>query len=109
MTASKASPVNGLLAVKTAKRHRILSVSDNFETDSVPPLADNRVFVLVLQHPQERREPLATAAITIAALRRAKLVIGLSWPSLSRILDRPVAPRRWGVPYLAIGRASCRG
>jgi DTW domain-containing protein len=61
---------------------------------------DNRVFVLILQHPQERREPLATAATTVAALRRAQLVVGLSWPNLVRALGRQADPRRWGVLYL---------
>jgi len=65
---------------------------------------DNRLFVLVLQHPQERREPLATAAAAVAALRRAKLVAGLSWPNLARALGRPADPRRWGVLYLGSAR-----
>jgi len=65
---------------------------------------DNRVFVLVLQHPQERRETLATAAATVAALRRAKLVAGLSWPNLSRVLGRRADPKRWGVLYLGSAR-----
>jgi tRNA-uridine aminocarboxypropyltransferase len=61
---------------------------------------DNRVFVLVLQHPRERREPLATAAITVAALRHSALVVGLSWPNLARALGRAVDPKRWAVLYL---------
>ena len=36
-------------------------------TAEVEPI-DNRLFVLVLQHPQEKREVLATAAATCAAL-----------------------------------------
>lgn len=64
------------------------------------PVIDNRVFVLVLQHPQEGREPRATAAATVAALRRARLVAGLSWPNLARALGRNTDPRRWGVLYL---------
>jgi DTW domain-containing protein len=64
------------------------------------PIVDNRLFVLVLQHPQERHEPLATAAATVAALRHARLVSGLSWPNLARALGRSVDPKRWGVLYL---------
>jgi len=64
------------------------------------PVIDNRLFVLVLQHPQEGSEPRATAAAIIAALRRARLVVGLSWPNLTRALGRPADPRRWGVLYL---------
>lgn len=67
---------------------------------SAASVVDNRVFVLVLQHPQERREPRATAAATVAALRRAKLVAGLSWPNLGRALGRRADPHRWGVLYL---------
>jgi DTW domain-containing protein YfiP len=61
---------------------------------------DNRVFVLILQHPQERREPLATAAAAVGALRRARLAVGLSWPNLARALGRDADPRRWAVLYL---------
>ena len=76
---------------------------------SLPEPADNRVFVLVLQHPQERREALATAAAAVAALRRAKLVTGLSWPNLSRALGRPADPGRWGVLYLGSARPASLG
>lgn len=72
-------------------------------------IADNRVFVLVLQHPQERREALATAPATVAALRRARLVAGLSWPNLARALGRPADPRRWGVLYLGSARPAALG
>ncbi|MGE0257976.1 MAG: DTW domain-containing protein [Alphaproteobacteria bacterium] len=68
------------------------------------PVIDNRLFVLVLQHPQERSEPLATAPATVAALRRARLAVGLSWPNLTRALDRPADPRVWGVLYLGSAR-----
>lgn len=70
---------------------------------------DNRVFVLVLQHPQERREVLATAAATVGALRRARLVAGLSWPNLSRGLGRRADPKRWGVLYLGSARPATLG
>jgi len=65
--------------------------------------------VLVLQHPQERREPLATAPVAVATLRRAKLVAGLSWPNLARALGRPADPRRWGVLYLGSARPATLG
>ena len=68
--------------------------------EPAPQPVDNRLFVLVLQHPQEGREALATASIAVAALRHARLVTGLSWPSLSRVLGRHADPRRWAVLYL---------
>jgi DTW domain-containing protein YfiP len=76
---------------------------------AAPAPIDNRVFVLVLQHPQERRETLATAAATVAALRRARLVAGLSWPNLSRVLGRRTDPKRWGVLYLGSVRPAVIG
>ncbi len=70
---------------------------------------DNRLFVLVLQHPQERREPRATAAACVAALGRARLVTGLSWPNLARALGRQADPKRWGVLYLGSARPAALG
>jgi tRNA-uridine aminocarboxypropyltransferase len=69
----------------------------------------NRLFVLILQHPQERREALATAALTRASLARGELAIGLSWPNLSRALGRPADPKRWAVLYLGSARPAAFG
>jgi hypothetical protein len=66
--------------------------------------ADNRLFVLILQHPQEKKEPLSTAAATVAVLGRAKLAVGLSWPNLARPLGRAADPHRWAVLYLGSAR-----
>jgi DTW domain-containing protein YfiP len=71
-----------------------------------PLPADNRVLVLILQHPQERHEPRATAAVAVAALTRARLVAGLSWPNLARALGRPADPQRWAVLYLGSARGA---
>jgi DTW domain-containing protein len=75
---------------------------------SVEPI-NNRLFVLILQHPQERKEALATAASTRALLSRAELVVGLSWPNLSRALGRTVDLKRWGVLYLGSARPAASG
>ena len=74
-----------------------------------PEPIDNRLFVLVLQHPQEKREMLATAAATCAALRRAALVVGLSRPNLARALGRPADPGQWAVLYLGSARPAAFG
>src|SRR5271168_4853832 len=65
---------------------------------------DNRVFVLILQHPQERREALSTAALICETLRQAKLVVGLSWPGLARVAGAPAEPKRWAVLHLGAAR-----
>ncbi len=70
---------------------------------------DNRLFVLVLQHPQEKREVLATASATCATLRRAALVVGLSWPNLAGALGRPANARQWAALYLGSARPAAFG
>lgn len=65
---------------------------------------DNRLFILILQHPREKKEPLATAAETVTLLRHAALVVGLSWANLPHALGRPADPRRWAVLYLGSAR-----
>jgi len=65
---------------------------------------DTRVAVVILQHPQERREALSTAPLVCATLRQARLVVGLSWPSLARIAGEPADPRRWAVLHLGAAR-----
>jgi hypothetical protein len=70
---------------------------------------DNRLFVLILQHPQETREALATAATTRALLSHAELSVGLSWPNLSRVLGQSVDPKRWAVLYLGSARPAVLG
>lgn len=66
---------------------------------------DNRVFVLVLQHPRERREALSTAPLIGAVLRHSRLAVGLSWPGLARALREPAEPQRWGVLHLGAARS----
>jgi hypothetical protein len=65
---------------------------------------DNRTFILILQHPREKKEPLATADPTLAALQQARLAVGLSWPNLRAALGRPADPRGWAVLYLGSAR-----
>jgi DTW domain-containing protein len=75
-----------------------------FARDDVP--FDNRIEVLILQHPQERDCALGTAGLTARHLRHATLKVGLSWPNLSRILGRAVDPHRWAVLYLGSAKAA---
>lgn len=61
---------------------------------------DNKVMLMILQHPQEQDRELGTARLTALHFKHALLKIGLSWPSLSKILGRPAEPQRWAVLYL---------
>jgi DTW domain-containing protein YfiP len=68
--------------------------------DSVTPI-ESRIQLLILQHPQEQDRALGTARLTARHFENAVMRIGLSWPSLSKALGRPVAdPSRWAVLYL---------
>jgi len=74
--------------------------------DSVTPVK-NRISVLILQHPQEQDRALGTARLTAHHLENAVVKIGLSWPSLSKALGRPVHdPSRWAVLYLGSAKVS---
>jgi DTW domain-containing protein YfiP len=65
----------------------------------------NRVAVVILQHPQEKKEALGTAALAAQSFKRATLKVGLSWPSLTNVLGRSVDPKRWAVLYLGSAKA----
>jgi DTW domain-containing protein YfiP len=67
---------------------------------------DNTVALLILQHPQEQDRELGTARLTALHFKNAQLKIGLSWPSLTRILGHPTEPQRWAVLYLGSVKAA---
>jgi DTW domain-containing protein YfiP len=74
--------------------------------DSITPI-QNRISLLILQHPQEQDRALGTARLTALHFRNAVLKIGLSWPSLSKALGRPVHdPQRWAVLYLGSAKVA---
>jgi DTW domain-containing protein YfiP len=74
--------------------------------DSIVPI-ENRIAVLILQHPQEQDRALGTARLTALHFKNAVLKIGLSWPSLSKALGRPVHdPSRWAVLYLGSAKVA---
>jgi DTW domain-containing protein YfiP len=74
--------------------------------DSITPI-ESRISLLILQHPQEQDRALGTARLTALHFANAVVKIGLSWPSLSKALGRPVHdPSRWAVLYLGSAKAS---
>jgi DTW domain-containing protein YfiP len=74
--------------------------------DSITPI-ENKVALLILQHPQEQDRALGTARLTALHFKDAVVKIGLSWPSLSKALGRPVHdPSRWAVLYLGSAKVA---
>ncbi|MGE4064387.1 MAG: tRNA-uridine aminocarboxypropyltransferase [Rhodospirillaceae bacterium] len=68
----------------------------------------NRIRLVILQHPQEQDVDLGTARLTALHFRNAAVRIGLSWPSLSKALGlkpgEQADPKRWAVLYLGSAR-----
>ncbi len=74
--------------------------------ESIEPI-ENKLSLLILQHPQEQDRALGTARLTAMHFENAVVKIGLSWPSLSKALGRPVDdPSRWAVLYLGSAKVS---
>ncbi len=67
-------------------------------------MIDNRLKLLILQHPHERKAAFSTAPACAAALAHCKIVVGLSWPNLARAAGEPAEPGRWAVLYLGSAR-----
>jgi hypothetical protein len=76
--------------------------------DLVTPF-DNRVELLILQHPQEQDRLLGSARLAARHFRNATLKIGLSWPSLSKVLGREADAKRWAILYLGSLKAEALG
>jgi hypothetical protein len=74
--------------------------------DSVAPV-ENRLPLLILQHPQEQDRALGTARLAAQHFKNAVVRVGLSWPGLAKALGRPVAdPARWAILYLGSAKAA---
>ena len=72
--------------------------------EGIEPI-DNRIELVVLQHPQEQDKELGTARLTALQLGNAQFKVGLSWPNLSKIVGRAVDAQRWAVLYLGSVKA----
>jgi len=65
--------------------------------------------VLVLQHPQEQDRLLGSARLAARHFKKEHFKIGLSWPSLSKVLGREADPKRWAILYLGSLKAEALG
>jgi hypothetical protein len=61
---------------------------------------DNKIALLILQHPQEQDKALGTARLTALHFKKAVFKTGLSWSSLTKALGRTADPKRWATLYL---------
>jgi DTW domain-containing protein len=77
--------------------------------NAIDPI-DNKIFVLILRHPQEQDRKLGTACIATLQLKNSLLKTGLSWANLNKALsrpaDKPTDPKRWGILYLGTAKTS---
>jgi DTW domain-containing protein YfiP len=73
------------------------------------PTVDNKVAVLILQHPQEQDHVLGTAGLLCRTLVHAKLSVGLSWRNLGHALGEPAEAKDWAVLYLGSAHAAGQG
>lgn len=61
----------------------------------------NKHRVVILQHPQEQDTLLGSAPLLCHGLERVQLIVGLSWPSLSKALQQPQQAKNWAILYPA--------
>jgi tRNA-uridine aminocarboxypropyltransferase len=95
----QALPADPNAECPSCRKPRTLCVCDGIER------IDNRISLLILQHPQEQDRELGTARLAALHFKNALVRIGLSWPSLSKILGRPADPKRWAILYLGSVKA----
>ncbi|MCB0406057.1 MAG: DTW domain-containing protein [Bdellovibrionales bacterium] len=67
--------------------------------EQLHPVA-SRLRVLVLQHPQEARNPRSTARLVSLVLPNTVHRVGLSWRSLAAALGELATPSEWGILYV---------
>src|SRR3981081_1287249 len=99
MTEQSAAPPQASPADPNTECPRCLKLQALGACEGIAPI-ENRVSLLILQHPQEQDRELGTARLTALHFKDALLKIGLSWPSLTKILGRQTDPQRWAILYL---------
>lgn len=79
--------------------------SDGVDTGPVLPKVANKLKVLILQHPQEKKKELATLPIIEKTLENLTVKIGFSWGSLARALgEKEIDNKKWAVLYLGTAK-----
>ncbi len=84
---------------RTAVCERCFRPKDNCFCGRVPSL-DNRISVVILQHPQEQFKALNSARLAHLLLKNSRLFVGLSWPNFRKVAGADGMPSEWGVLFL---------
>jgi DTW domain-containing protein len=61
---------------------------------------DNRIKIVILQHPQEQFKALNSARLARLLLKNSGLLVGLSWRNFTEIAGPDEMPSAWGVLFL---------
>ncbi len=61
---------------------------------------NNRLKVVILQHPQEKTKVLNSARLIHLMLKNSSIFVGLSWANFKKVAGPEEIPSQWGVLYL---------
>lgn len=61
---------------------------------------NNKIGVIILQHPQEQYKILNSARLTHLVLKNSSIQVGLSWPNFKAVAGEQEQPSMWGILYL---------
>jgi DTW domain-containing protein len=64
------------------------------------PQLDNRIPVVILQHPQEQFKALNSARLAHLMLKKSRIFVGLSWSNFKKVAGPEEMPSQWGVLFL---------
>ena len=104
MTEQSAGPSQASPADPNAECPRCLKPQALCVCEGIPRI-DNKVALLILQHPQEQDRELGTARLTALHFKDALLKIGLSWPSLTKNSWPPNRPATLGDSLSRFGQS----
>ena len=64
------------------------------------PVFENRISVIILQHPQEQYKQLNSAWLAGVMLKNSDVRVGLSWNSFKSVTGESALPSQWGILFL---------
>jgi len=64
------------------------------------PVFQNRISVIILQHPQEQYKLLNSAWLAAGMLKNSEVRVGLSWSGFKAVAGESAMPSQWGILFL---------